>query len=82
MTFAAQRDQVVRVQRDLWVVDVVRSQFSDVVHFLGWCVLTFSQAVLAQPSVSRHHVIPHPLPRFGFVKGSGEVSHVLVSLFV
>lgn len=82
VTLPAQTDQVVRVQRDARVIDVVRCDLLDVVHFLRWCVLAFSQTILAQPAVALHDVVPERFPLFGFVEGSGEVSHVLVSLFV
>ena len=82
VTLAAQADQVVRVERDARVVDVVRCDLSDVVHVLRGCVLAFSQAILTQPAVTLHDVVSQRFPLFGFVEGSGEVSHVLVSLFV
>ena len=82
MTLAAQADQVVRVQRHAWVVDVVRSDLDDVVDFLRWCVLAFAQTILAQPAVALHDVVAQRFPLFGFVESTGEVSHVLVSLFV
>ena len=82
MTLAAQADQVVRVQSDARVIDVIRCDLLDVVHFLRWSVLAFAQAVLTQPAVALHDVVSQCFPLFGFVEGSGEVSHVLVSLFV
>ena len=82
VTFAAKADEVRHVQADLRVVDVVRCEFLDVMHFLGWSIHATRQTILTKPCVTFHSVVSYSLPCFGFVEPTGEVFHVLVSLFV
>lgn len=64
-----ERDQVVRVQRDLHVPDVLRAQVYDVMYFLRR-----SAAVLTCVSVSHQNVLSNLLPFFALVKCGTKIS--------
>lgn len=75
VTFTAQADKVIRIQADALVAYVLRSQLDDVMDFLGWCVLPFSQTVLTHECIAVHAVLTHIPPCRAFIKLLCKVSH-------